>query len=249
LTYGYRTEFEVEGPFPELMSDLIGGSKAGHGYSNWGGVVIGLVTNNNDPDAMNRVKVKFPWLGDTIESHWARVLVVGGGNERGIAWMPEINDEVLVAFEHGDMTRPYILGGLWNGNDKAPDGATLVESGNVEVRTIKTRVGHIIRLTDKSGSEKIEIIGKDTTTKIILDVANKKISIEGPGDIEVKVDQNMKFSAPTGDISIEGKNVTIKAQQNLNAEATANLGLKGTAGAKLESSGIAEVKGSMVKVN
>jgi uncharacterized protein involved in type VI secretion and phage assembly len=84
------------------------------------GVVVGLVTNNQDPDGLGRVKVKFPWLSDVDESSWARIAAPMAGKQRGACFLPEVDDEVLVAFEHGDMRFPYVLGALWNGQDAPP---------------------------------------------------------------------------------------------------------------------------------
>src|ERR1700750_1699162 len=84
------------------------------------GVVIGIVTNNQDPDGMHRVKVRFPWLNLDDESHWARVATPMAGDKRGAYFLPEPDDEVLVAFEHGSLEHPYVIGSLWNGKDKAP---------------------------------------------------------------------------------------------------------------------------------
>ncbi len=93
------------------------------------GVVVGIVTNNQDPDKLGRVKVKFPWLSDGEESYWARVAVPMAGAARGTYVLPDVEDEVLVAFDRGDMAVPYIIGGLWNGKDKPPmdngDGKTI----------------------------------------------------------------------------------------------------------------------------
>ena len=84
------------------------------------GVVIGLVTNNNDPQNLGRVKVMFPWLSDNLESDWFRVASPMAGAGRGIMFMPEVDDEVLVAFEHGNPQRGIVVGSLWNGKDKTP---------------------------------------------------------------------------------------------------------------------------------
>ena len=81
------------------------------------GVVVGIVTNNKDPDNMARVKVRFPWLSDDEESWWARIATVMAGKNRGSYFIPEVDDEVLVAFDHGDMRFPYILGSVWNGRN------------------------------------------------------------------------------------------------------------------------------------
>jgi uncharacterized protein involved in type VI secretion and phage assembly len=84
------------------------------------GLVIGLVTNNKDPDKLGRIKVKFPWLSDTVESWWARLCYPMAGKKRGFWWIPEIDDEVLIGFEHGDVRFPYVVGSLYNGKDIPP---------------------------------------------------------------------------------------------------------------------------------
>src|SRR5664280_3415392 len=106
------------------------------------GVVVGVVTNNQDPDGFGRVKVKFPWLSDVDESDWARVAAPMAGNKRGFYFLPEVDDEVLVAFEHGDVRFPYVLGALWNGKDAPP--ATNGDGKN-NVRVIQSRSGHVIK--------------------------------------------------------------------------------------------------------
>src|SRR4051812_31769405 len=78
------------------------------------GVVVGVVTNNQDKEGLGRVKVKFPWLSDADESNWARIATPMAGASRGVFFLPEVDDEVLVVFEQGLVSRPYVLGGLWN---------------------------------------------------------------------------------------------------------------------------------------
>ena len=81
------------------------------------GVVVGIVTNNQDPENMHRVKVRFPWLSNDVESNWARVAAPMAGKGRGAYFLPEVDDEVLVAFEHGQVDHPFVVGCLWNGKD------------------------------------------------------------------------------------------------------------------------------------
>ena len=91
------------------------------------GVVVGIVTNNQDPDGMGRIKVKLPRISGEDESNWARVVSFMAGKEMGAFFLPEVEDEVLVAFEHGDINQPYVIGSLWNGVDAPPlknDGLT-----------------------------------------------------------------------------------------------------------------------------
>ncbi|HEY9666693.1 MAG TPA: phage baseplate assembly protein V, partial [Coleofasciculaceae cyanobacterium] len=138
------------------------------------GVVIGIVTNNQDPDKLGRVKVKFPWLSDADESYWARVATPMAGKDRGIYYLPELDDEVLVVFEHGDVRFPYVLGALWNGKDMPPADNG---DGKNNLRVIKSRSGHVIRLNDEDGKETIEIIDKSGKNSLIFDTAKNAIAI------------------------------------------------------------------------
>ena len=131
------------------------------------GVAVGVVTNNQDPDGLGRVKVRFPWLSDADESQWARIAAPMAGKDRGVYFLPEVDDEVLVAFEHGDPRFPCVIGALWNGKDAPP--ATNSDGKN-NVRVIKSRSGHIIRLNDEDGKEMIEIIDKSEKNSIIFAV-------------------------------------------------------------------------------
>jgi phage protein D len=233
---GYDTYFTVEGARPNQLADYVS-ERSDH--SLWGGVVTALVTNNNDPKKMARVKIKFHWLDGTVESNWARVAGIGAGNKVGLHWLPEVNDEVLVAFEMGDFNRPYVIGGLWNGTDKQPEEAA-VKNGKIEIRTLQSREGHKIRLVDDSAGQMIEIIDCKTNTSIKMDTTNKKITIDSKGDIDMKALGNIKIEA-TGNLDIKGANVTTKA--------TSALQLEGTSSGSLKSTGILEVKGSMVYIN
>lgn len=85
------------------------------------GVAVAVVTNNDDPDKLGRVKVKFPWLSDNNESFWARILTPLAGKGRGFYHLPEPDDEVLVAFEFGDINKPMIIGALWTGDNIPQD--------------------------------------------------------------------------------------------------------------------------------
>ncbi|MDL1982663.1 MAG: phage baseplate assembly protein V [Deltaproteobacteria bacterium] len=188
------------------------------------GVVVGIVTNNEDPDGLGRIKIKFPWLSDEHESDWARVVSIMAGNGRGVFFLPEVDDEVLVAFEFGDIRKPLVLGGLWNGVDTPPiDNA----DGENNIRLIHSRSGHMIRLDDTDGSEKIEIIGKGEEDKIVIDTEKNAITISVAGDITL--------SAPDGKITLECNELELNASssaklvsdQSADVEAGATLNLKG----------------------
>jgi uncharacterized protein involved in type VI secretion and phage assembly len=194
------------------------------------GVVVGTVTNNQDPDGLGRVKVKFPWLSEKDESAWARVAVLMAGNQRGTYFLPEVDDEVLVAFDHGDPRFPYILGALWNGQDKPPGDN---EDGNNNRRLIQSRSGHIICLNDEEGKETIEIVDKSGSNKIVIDTAENAIAITS--------DKDITLSAPQGTITLESKNLTFKA--------SANAEVKAGSGMDLTASGTMNCKGSTINLN
>ncbi len=135
----------------QLMQQPVGSVEAeGRIY----GVVVGVVTNNKDDEGLCRVKVKFPWLVDDDESYWARLVSPMAGKERGIVFLPEVEDEVLVVFEHGDVNRPYILGALWNGEDKPPE----TSDGKIIFASYDLAAAIKSYCDDTDGAEKIEII-------------------------------------------------------------------------------------------
>ena len=136
---GYETRFSISGRQPNTLSHLLE-SHADEERGLMHGVVVGLVTNNKDPDDLGRVKVKYPWLGDNIESDWIRLSSPMAGSGRGFLYLPEVNDEVLIAFEHGDVHHPYIVGALWSSTDKPlkKNSEVVGSDGKVNQRLIQT---------------------------------------------------------------------------------------------------------------
>jgi uncharacterized protein involved in type VI secretion and phage assembly len=192
-------------------------------------VVPGVVTNNQDPDNLGRVKVKFPWLAEAEESAWARVVTPVAGAQRGLFWLPEVEDEVLLAFEHGDPGRPYVLGGLWNGADTPPTDA----GDGRDVRVLKTRSGHLVRLDDSDGAEKIEIVDKSGGNSIVVDTAANTITLTSGKDIQLK--------APQGKILLEAQEVQVRSSAATKVEASGSL--------TVQASGSLTLKGSTVMIN
>jgi uncharacterized protein involved in type VI secretion and phage assembly len=182
------------------------------------GVVVGVVTNNQDPENMHRVKVRFPWLSNDVESNWARVASPMAGHDRGVYCLPEVDDEVLVAFEHGRVDHPYVLGSLWNGKDAPPESN---DNGENDHRTIKSRSGHIVRLNDAAGSETIEIIDKSGDNRIIVNTAQNSITIEAKSDIMIR--------SATGKLTMEANGIEIKSQAGITAQAALSMDLKANA--------------------
>jgi uncharacterized protein involved in type VI secretion and phage assembly len=134
------------------------------------GVVTGIVKSLDDPDGHGRIELQFPWLSDSLRSSWAPVASALAGKGRGAFFMPEIDDEVLVAFEHGDINHPFIVGFLWNGVDTPP------ETTN-QNRIIKTPGGHQLRFEDTAGAKKV-ILKSNGGHQIEIDDAAEKITIK-----------------------------------------------------------------------
>jgi phage protein D len=175
------------------------------------GVVIGIVTDNSDPDKRGRVKVKFPWLAPDQESYWARVVIAGGGKDRGIGFLPEINDEVLVGFEQDDVEHPYILGGLWNGKDQPPDDVTKAPTGgNVQKRVIRSRVGHQILIDDTDGGGGIEIVDKSQNS-VKIDTGSNSLKVKVKGDVTIEATGTIKLKA-SGPVEISGAKTRVEGQ-------------------------------------
>lgn len=194
------------------------------------GVVVGIVTNNQDPDKMGRVKLKFPWLSDEEEGYWARMAVPMAGNERGTYFLPEVNDEVLVAFEQGDARFPYVVGALWNGRDAPP-----AENGDGKnnIRVIKSRSGHVIRLTDEDGKEKIEIVDKSGNNSVVFDTAGNTITITA--------DKDIVLSASKGSIKLNARHIEVTSSADAKIEAGAGMDVKANAAMN--------IKGQVVNIN
>jgi uncharacterized protein involved in type VI secretion and phage assembly len=162
------------------------------------GVVIGLVTNVQDPSQNGRIKVHFPWLDDQHETDWIRIATMMGGNGRGSFFMPEVNDEVLVAFDHGDVRFPYVVGFMWNGQDQTP-------TTDLQLRVIRSVNGHEIRLYDPpvqngdQGYVRIQYSRGGGSVNIV-ELANGGITISSDSAVQIiapNVMINGRVVAPT----------------------------------------------------
>ncbi len=182
------------------------------------GIVIGIVDDLDDQDNLGRVRVRFPHLNGEL-SNWARVATPFGGKDRGLFLRPERDDEVLVAFEHGDPRAPYIVGSLWSKPDPPPaDDGKRVDNN---WRFLRSRSGHVLKFDDTEGAERVEIVGKGGSHKILIDVSGSLIEIAcTSGDLTLK--------APAGKVSIQGQSVEIRATQGMSIQAAGELTIKGS---------------------
>jgi uncharacterized protein involved in type VI secretion and phage assembly len=157
------------------------------------GVYVARVLDNVDPKDAARVKVKFPWETGASESNWAPVAMPHAGGGRGMYFMPEIGDEVLVAFEQGDPNRPVVLGSLWNGNDPPPnDGLHGDEQSNNDIKRIVTKSGNRFVMDDMEGQETI-VVATPQHIRISMFEGDQTLLIHSDGDINIHADGTIHF--------------------------------------------------------
>lgn len=189
----------------EWVHDVMG-ERLPHGYGGrFYGAYPALVTDVKDPDGIGRVKVSLPWSpdgSDGVYEAWARVATLMAGNDRGTWFIPDSNDEVLIIFAGGDARHPYVIGGLWNGQDATPE--SMDGGGNNYVKKIKSRNGVAVTLDDTDGQEKF----------ITETPGGQKVTLkDGPGAIEIQ-DSN------GNSVKLESSGITI----NTSAKVTINAG-------------------------
>lgn len=148
----------------------------------YSGVVIGVVRSLDDPDQEGRIEVEFPWLAEGERSGWAPIATLMAGGDRGAYFMPEIGDEVLVAFEHGDFDHPFVIGFLWNGAQRPPHSDI-----NPSVRRLRTVSGHRVEFNDNGGQEQVLIITAGGHRIDMKDTAPASVTITTAGRQEVKL--------------------------------------------------------------
>lgn len=216
---GFRTHFSVTGRHLRSLLSLAAGPEADQHIP---GVVIAKVTSTADPGDQGRVKVAFPWLSDSYESDWVRVVQAGAGPERGFVVVPETDDEVLVAFELGDVHRPYVLGGLYNGVAKPMLGEAFVDASTGEVRRrgFVSKHGHALVFLDDDDQDGIALLTGDQGLRISLNHSQTRIKVSSRGDVVIEAD---------GDVSITGRQLTLAADAGVSIDGgRGNVTVKGT---------------------
>ena len=263
---GYTTAFAVTGRQERSLFGLTSGPSTGGSRS--AGPVVGLVSDVKDPQNQGRVKVTYPWLSDHYVSDWARTVQAGAGKDRGALVVPEVGDEVLVVFEQGDIARPYVLGGLWNGKDTAPSIVSdLVDSGSgaINRRSIVSRLGHRIDLLDQQGKvDGVTVATKDDKLVLKLDQAETKITVHSDGTILIEGKQGIVIDSGTQKLELKAGEISMKANTGVKIDGgsgvelaangqfkvkAATVSLEGQASAELKASGVTTIQGSLVKIN
>ncbi|ADD04354.1 Rhs element Vgr protein [Natrialba magadii ATCC 43099] len=231
------------------------------------GVVVGIVTDNEDPKGLGRVKLQFPWRDADDESYWARIATPMAGNEYGSYFLPEVDDEVLVAFENGDIHRPYVVGSLWNGKQEPPQ----QNDGDNDVREIRTRSehritfdddrdgdggsvtiqtseGHEIVIDDDDGRETIAIRDDSDTNRIVLNSSDDSVVVDAGDTLELSA-KNVKID---GDKSVEitgGTTVDVKSKNTVDISGKANVDIDSGGIMSVDSTGPLTIKGAIIRLN
>jgi uncharacterized protein involved in type VI secretion and phage assembly len=178
------------------------------------GVAVATVTANDDPQGLGRVKLNFPWRDASFTTDWVRCVAPMAGAARGAYFVPEVGDEVLVAFDRDDVRKPYVLGGLWSDTDKPPDANS---SRKNDHRVIKSRKGHMLQFDDSDAKGVVTIQLSD----------GKKVEIDDDGIRITDNSNSITIDTKGGSISIEASaSLSLKAPK-IAIEASASLELKG----------------------
>jgi uncharacterized protein involved in type VI secretion and phage assembly len=232
--HGYTTTFSVTG---RQERSLLGLASSGGQSGGPSGVVVAQVSDANDPQGRGRVTLTFPWLSDTYVSDWARTVQSGAGKERGAMVVPEVGDEVLVAFEQGDIRRPYVIGGLFNGIDTPKPGEIdLIDSGSgaVNRRSFVSRLGHRIDLLDQQGrAEGISMASGDGKLRLELAAARTSIQVHSDGTVTIEGEQGVTIDAGRARLELKGGDIALTA----------------TNGITVDGGALCSISGALVKIN
>ena len=201
------------------------------------GLVEALVVDNVDPDKLGRVKLKFPLLPETPESTWSRLVMPMAGRERGWMTIPEIGDEVLVAFVHGDINNAIVVGAMFNGVDTPPYAN---EDGDNNLRVFQSRAGHRVTFDDTDGDERVELILHNEEIRVIWDAANKVIGVYSGKDIIVEAKET---------ISVKCKDFILEAENSIGMKSGSSTELKTGSSCQIDGGGALTLKGSMTQIN
>lgn len=246
---GYETWITVSGQQERSLYGLTGGGPgAGRGA---GGLVNATVTDTQDPEGSGRVKVTFPWLSDEYASDWART-AQAAGTGGGEPYIPEVGDEVVVGFELGRLDRPYVLGGLYNGQDR-PSGGGAVDptSGAVDRRAFASKGGHRLELLDAAGgAQGVRLRTGDGKLTIDLDQSGTAVTIGSDGSVRITAKEKVSITASggvsvaaeRGALELSGDSVSVTARQGVKVDG-------GQGAVRLATGGALDVRGSTVTVD
>lgn len=205
------------------------------------GVTLAEVTDLDDPKGIGRVKVKFPWLSQEVDSAWARIATAWAGGSRGTYLLPEVGDEVVVAFRHGDIKHPYILGFLWSETDRPPD-----PSPRADRRELRSKSGHRVIFDDLDGNQALTLQSQGGHKLVLNDSASStQIAItDSSGELSIVIDTQsgkISISGGVGQVEVSALQMSLSATTTIDVHAQGVLNLKGDASVV--------ISGAMVKIN
>jgi len=222
------------------------------------GLHYAIVCQNKDPDNLDRIKVRLPWLddGDTDQTHWAQLLTPMEGKKFGWYVLPDVDDVVVVMFIGGDASQPVIVGGVWSKPDNSPEPN---EDGANNFRGFRSRVGHRMVFDDTKSGTKLWLA--DKTTKLMVGIgkfakdgagpnicAVWKPPMSGDGGVSItSMEGKMEITAKTK-LSIKGENIKINAKTTIDMKAGSDLQMEGTSAAKLTSSDVSNYDGKPIDI-
>jgi uncharacterized protein involved in type VI secretion and phage assembly len=223
------------------------------------GLHYGVVCQNKDPDNLDRIKVRLPWLdrGDTDQTHWAQLMTPMEGKQWGWYTVPDVDDVVVVMFIAGDISQPIIVGGVWSKPDFSPEPN---EDGKNNFRGYRSRCGHRMILDD---SGKVKVVYADKTTKNMVGIGEFAKDGAGPnicavykppmsGDAGVSVstmEGTMEITCKDGKLSVVAQqNIKINAKQAIDVKAGGEIKLDGSSSAKLTSGDPSNYDGSKILI-
>ncbi|HEY2578044.1 MAG TPA: phage baseplate assembly protein V [Streptosporangiaceae bacterium] len=257
---GYTTQFVVSGRQERSLLSLATAGQARPKPPRMPGVYCGVVTNNNDPQQTGQVKVALPWLSPDYETDWSPVIQFGAGKRSGALFLPEVGDEVLVAFEFGDPRRAYVLGGVVNSGSQYSLGGPAIkatgETATVALRGFVSAAGNQLVFGDQippgEGSpppsvSTITLGTGDGSLALAIDQVAGTITLScSPKPPNSKAEQ--------GTLSIQcgqGGTINVAAGQGgtVNIDGGANLNLKAQSSISIQSSGQVSIKGSQIQLN
>lgn len=244
---GFRTWVSLGGRTARSLLSLTAGSTRTAGalpIPTIAGVVTAVVSSVKDPEKKGRVQLKFPWLDDSYVSDWVRTSQIGASSDFGFLFLPEVNTEVLVAFDHGNPQYPIVIGGLYNGQDEAHkfEGEDVdAGTGAVNNRSIRSRLKHSLWFNDAEGKGAVTLQTGGDECSLVLKAAPDPVTvtINSKGNVEITGAQDVTISAD--------QNMTLKAGASLSIQATGDLKLQG-ATANLQAEGNVAVSGSMIQL-